>query len=77
MRIPLPEFGLGMGDKKIHTALCRGGREQVIRLLRLIQNGRIDPTPLTTHRFPFSEVEQAFEMMTTKADNVIKPLITF
>ena len=66
-----------MGDKKIHTALCPGGREQVSRLLRLIQNGRIDPTPLTTHRFSFAEVETAFTMMTTKADNIVKPLITF
>ena len=77
LSIPLPDFGLGMGDKKIHTALCPGGREQVSRLLRLLQNGRIDPTPLTTHRFPFTEVETAFTMMTTKADNIVKPLITF
>ena len=77
LSIPLPEFGLGMGDKKIHTALCPGGREQVGRLLRLIQNGRIDPTLLTTHRFAFAEVERAFEMMTSKADNIVKPLILF
>ena len=77
LSIPLPDFGLGMGDKKIHTALCPGGREQVSRLLRLLQNGRIDPTPMTTHRFAFAEVEHAFHMMTTKADNIVKPLVTF
>ncbi len=77
LSIPLPEFGLGMGDKKIHSALCPGGREQVTRLLRLIQNGRIDPTPLTSHRFAFSDVETAFGLMTTKADNIVKPMITF
>src|SRR5712691_4251329 len=27
--IPLPEFGFGMGDKKIRTALCPGGRERM------------------------------------------------
>jgi threonine dehydrogenase-like Zn-dependent dehydrogenase len=47
------EFGFGMGDKKIRTALCPGGRERMSRLLRLLENGRIDPTPLTTNRFPF------------------------
>jgi threonine dehydrogenase-like Zn-dependent dehydrogenase len=77
LRIPLPEFGLGMGDKTIRTALCPGGKEVMGRLLRLLETGRIDPTLLTTHRFPFAEVEKAFHMMETKADNIIKPLITF
>jgi threonine dehydrogenase-like Zn-dependent dehydrogenase len=77
LEIPLPEFGLGMGDKKIRTAMCPGGRERLTRLLRLLEIGRIDPTPLTTHRFPFAEVERAFHMMETKEDNIIKPLITY
>ncbi len=77
LQIPLPEFGLGMGDKKICTALCPGGRERMARLLRLIESGRVDPTPLTTHRLSFAEVEQAFRLMETKEDNVIKPLITY
>lgn len=77
LQIPLPEFGLGMSDKKLHTALCPGGRERMIRLLRLIETGRVNPTPLTTHRFPFAEVERAFRMMETKEDNIIKPLITY
>ncbi len=77
LQIPLPEFGLGMSDKKIRTALCPGGRERMTRLLRLIESGRVDPTPLTTHRFPFAEVERAFHLMETKEDNVIKPLITY
>ena len=77
LSIPLPEFGYGMSDKSIRTLLCPGGRERMVRLLRLIETGKVDPTPMTTHRFPFSEVEQAFEMMTTKEDNIIKPLITY
>ena len=39
--------------------------------------GRVDPTPMTTHRFGFDEVERAFGLMETKADNIIKPLIEF
>jgi threonine dehydrogenase-like Zn-dependent dehydrogenase len=75
--IPLPEFGLGMSDKRIRTALCPGGRERMTRLLRLLESGRVNPTSLTTHRFPFAEVERAFHLMETKEDNVIKPLITY
>jgi isopropanol dehydrogenase (NADP+) len=77
LQIPLPDFGLGMSDKKIRTALCPGGHERMTRLLRLIENGRVDPTLLTTHRFPFSEAAHAFHLMETKQDNVIKPLITY
>jgi len=46
-------------------------------VLTIIETGRLDPTPMTTHRFPFSQVERAFQMMVTKEDNIIKPLITY
>jgi threonine dehydrogenase-like Zn-dependent dehydrogenase len=77
LRVPLAEFGFGMADKTIRGILCRGGRERLERLLRLIETGRIDPTPMTTHRFPFSQVEKAFRMMETKEDGIVKPLITY
>jgi threonine dehydrogenase-like Zn-dependent dehydrogenase len=47
------------------------------RLMRLLETGRVDPTPLTTHRFPFGQVEHAFRMMQTKEDGMLKPLILF
>lgn len=77
LKIPRLEWGVGMGDKTINTGLCPGGSERMKRLLRLLENGRLDPTLLTTHQFSFTDVDQAFELMKTKADNVIKPLITF
>jgi threonine dehydrogenase-like Zn-dependent dehydrogenase len=77
--VPIPrlDWGVGMSDKTIHTALCPGGSERMSRLLRLIESGRVDPLPMTTHRFPFSDIERAFDMMRTKADGMIKPLIAF
>ncbi len=77
LQIPRLAWGVGMGDKTIRTALCPGGKERMERLLRLIQNGRVDPTPLTTHRFAFAQIEKAFHMMETKEDGIIKPLILF
>jgi threonine dehydrogenase-like Zn-dependent dehydrogenase len=77
VKIPRVSWGVGMGDKTIRTALCPGGKERMRRLLRLIEMGRVDPTPMTTHTFPFSEIERAFSMMAAKEDNVIKPLVTF
>jgi threonine dehydrogenase-like Zn-dependent dehydrogenase len=75
--IPRQEWGVGMSDQTIRTGLCPGGGVRMERLLRLLSRGRIDPTPLTTHRFGFSEVEKAFQLMATKSDGVIKPLIVF
>ncbi|WP_045216775.1 NAD(P)-dependent alcohol dehydrogenase [Desulfonatronovibrio magnus] len=77
IKIPRAEWGVGMSDKTIRTGLCPGGSERMSRLLRLIENGRIDPTKLTTHRFSFDEIEKGFHMMANKEDGVIKPLVTF
>jgi isopropanol dehydrogenase (NADP+) len=77
LSMPLDAWGLGMAGKKIATDLCPGGRLRMERLMRLMLNGKIDPTPMTTHRVPIDQVEDAFDMMAHKRDGIIKPLITF
>ncbi len=77
LRLPRVEWGVGMSDKTIRTGLCPGGAERMKRLMRLLAAGRVDPTPLTTHRFTLDQIEKAFRMMETKEDGIIKPLITF
>ncbi|MGH8929302.1 MAG: zinc-binding dehydrogenase, partial [Egibacteraceae bacterium] len=47
LQLPLDAFGLGMGDKAIHTGLCPGGSERLTRIFRLMRTGRVDPTPMT------------------------------
>lgn len=77
VKIPRMAWGVGMSDKTIRTGLCPGGRVRLERLLRLIRAGRVDPTPMTTHRMGFDEVQRAFELMRSKEENIIKPLILF
>ncbi|MFP4597591.1 MAG: NAD(P)-dependent alcohol dehydrogenase [Persicimonas sp.] len=77
VKIPREAWGVGMSDKTINTALCPGGKVRMKRLLRLLERGRVDPTPMTTHTFGFDEIETAYEMMKTKEDGIIKPLIRF
>jgi threonine dehydrogenase-like Zn-dependent dehydrogenase len=77
VRIPRLDWGVGMAEKTIRTGLCPGGRLRLQRLLTLLETGRIDPTPMTSHTFPFSELARAFEIMDQKLDGVIKPLIIF
>lgn len=75
--VPLDAFGLGMADKSIHSGLCPGGNDRMQRIFALIGTGRFDPTLMTTHTFGFDRVDEAFELMRTKQDGVIKPLVTF
>src|SRR6202165_183451 len=77
VRIPRLEWAVGMAEKTIRTGLCPGGRLRLQRLVTLLQNGRLDPTPLTSHTFEFAELGRAFEIMDKKLDGVVKPLITF
>lgn len=44
-------------------------------VLQLIAEGRIDTTPLITHRFPLSRIDEAYDLFERKADGVIKVAI--
>lgn len=44
-------------------------------ILQLISTGKIDTTPLITHTFPFSQIEEAYELFENRRDNVIKVAI--
>ncbi|MCM1139523.1 MAG: alcohol dehydrogenase [Muribaculum sp.] len=44
-------------------------------ILRLISEGEIDTTPLITHTFPFSQIEEAYDLFENRRDNVIKVAI--
>jgi len=77
VNIPREDWGVGMAEKDITTGLCPGGRLRLERLLRLLEQDRVDPTHMTTHEFTFEDIDQAFELMESKEDDIIKPLIDF
>ena len=45
-------------------------------ILSLIEKGRIDTTPLITHSFTLSRIEEAYSLFENKEDGVIKVAIT-
>lgn len=70
-------YGFGMGNKTIRGGECPGGRARMERLLKLIQYGRVDPTPLITHRFTgLNRVEDAFRLMERKPPELVKTIVT-
>lgn len=44
-------------------------------ILRLIDEGKIDTTPLITHTYPLKHIEEAYELFENRNDNVIKVAI--
>lgn len=45
-------------------------------ILGLIEQGKIDTTPLITHTFPLAEIEEAYRIFENRLDGVIKIAIT-
>jgi alcohol dehydrogenase len=76
LRIPLDAFASGLGDYKIATTLCPGGKERMRRLMAVIGSGRIDLKPLVTHRFRLEQIDEAYELFANQRDGVLKVAIT-
>lgn len=75
LAIPYDAFAAGIGDYKIVTTLCPGGKERMRRLMSLVQSGRFDPLPLITHRFSLGEILEAYELFGSRRDGVLKVAI--
>lgn len=75
LSLPLDAFAAGLGDHKIVTTLCPGGKERMRRLLNVIQSGRVDLGSLVTHRFPLAQIEAAYDLFSHQRDGVLKVAI--
>ena len=76
LRIPLDAFTAGLGDNKIVTSLCPGGKERMRRLMDVVASGRVDLRSMVTHHFKLDQIEQAYELFSHQRDGVLKVAIT-
>jgi alcohol dehydrogenase len=76
LTIPLGAFAAGLGDHKIITTLCPGGKERMRRLMDVIASRRADLKPLVTHRFKLDQIEDAYELFANQRDGVLKVAIS-
>jgi threonine dehydrogenase-like Zn-dependent dehydrogenase len=76
LTIPLGSFAAGLGDHKIVTTLCPGGKERMRRLMSVIASGRVDLGAMVTHRFKLEDIEAAYELFGNQRDGVLKVAIT-
>ncbi|MGE8657150.1 MAG: NAD(P)-dependent alcohol dehydrogenase [Achromobacter sp.] len=75
LKIPLAAFAAGLGDHRINTALCPGGKERMRRLMNVLESGRLDLTRMVTHRFNLDQIIQAYDLFANQRDNVLKVAI--
>ena len=75
LQVPYDAFAAGIGDYKIVTTLCPGGKERMRRLMAMVQSKRFDPTPLLTHRFSLSQIVEAYDLFGSRRDGVLKMAI--
>ncbi|MET4635158.1 MULTISPECIES: NAD(P)-dependent alcohol dehydrogenase [Kaistia] len=76
LKIPLSAFSAGLGDNKIITSLCPGGKERMRRLMNVVASGRVDLKALVTHRFKLDDIEAAYDLFGHQRDGVLKVAIT-
>jgi alcohol dehydrogenase len=76
LTIPLDAFAAGLGDHRIVTTLCPGGKERMRRLMSVIQSKRVDLGAMVTHRFKLDDIEAAYALFSHQRDGVLKVAIT-
>lgn len=75
LEIPYQAFAAGIGDHRIVTTLCPGGKERMRRLMEVVRHGRVDLTPLLTHTFPLDRIAEAYDLFGERLDGVMKVAI--
>ncbi len=75
LEIPYDAFAAGIGDHKLVTTLCPGGKERMRRLMEVVRHGRVDLRPLLTHTFRLDQINEAYDLFGERLDGVLKVAI--
>jgi alcohol dehydrogenase len=72
LAMPYEAFYAGLGDQRIVTTLCPGGKERMRRLMAMIAARRVDLSPLVTHRFALDDIAEAYAVFSQQRGGVMK-----
>jgi len=75
LQMPYDSFATGIGDYRIVTTLCPGGKERMRRLMETVKHGRVDLTPMLTHTFALEDIGEAYQLFGERRDGIIKVAI--
>lgn len=69
---PYDALHAGLGDQRIVTTLCPGGKERMRRLMCLVAQKRVDFAPLITHAFSLDQIADAYDVFSQQRAGVMK-----
>jgi alcohol dehydrogenase len=75
---PLQKVELSMRQILLQGLQIKAGRANLIhmgRLLSLIRGGKLDVTPLISHRMPLTDAVKAYDLFSSRTDNVMKIIL--
>jgi threonine dehydrogenase-like Zn-dependent dehydrogenase len=75
LNVPYDAFAAGLGDNRIVTTLCPGGKERMRRLMEVVRSGRVDLTPLLTHTFSLDNIKEGYRVFGERLDGALKVAI--
>jgi threonine dehydrogenase-like Zn-dependent dehydrogenase len=75
LQMPYDAFAAGLGDHRVVTTLCPGGKERMRRLMEMVRAKRVDLTPMITHSFKLDQIREAYALFGDRRDGVIKVAI--
>ena len=75
LSVPYDAFAAGIGDYRIVTTLCPGGKERMRRLMEVVKGRRVDFTPLLTHTFSLDEIKEGYRVFGERIDGALKVAI--
>ena len=72
LELPYEAFAAGLGDYRVVTTLCPGGKERMRRLMDVVKNGRLDLTPLLTHSVSLKDIREGYRIFGERLEGVLK-----
>jgi threonine dehydrogenase-like Zn-dependent dehydrogenase len=72
LQVPYEALAAGLGDHKVVTTLCPGGKERMRRLMEMVKAGRMDLTPLLTHQVSLNDIKEGYRIFGDRLEGVLK-----
>lgn len=75
VEMPVEPFVYGIGDIRVVSTLCPGGKERMRRLMQMVKSGKINLKQLLTHSFTLDNILEAYDLFSHQRDGVLKVAI--
>ena len=78
---PVPQLSMftmtpAFYHRRIVTTLCPSGHDRMTHMLDILRWGKVDLSPLFTHRMKLADTPKAYELFRSKQEGVLKIAIT-